>query len=240
MGSLNLTPFTAEEPRRRATPYETRRTYAPRDGQGGRDGMRGMRGMHGKRRVNASSMMAKILICLGILAAVAIGQAVLLNDTNQVVETAGSESDGGDESGDVLGRLRYVSAGGVRSVFRVSQRWESPVEHAKAVLEKDDTLLTLTGTPGEKVSLAAEGVVEGISEDASYGAYVRIDHGNDLESIYYHLTDIRVEKGQPLSAGDTLGKLGEDGKLYLSLQRAGAPLNPTAYFDLQEQETAGE
>ena len=222
MDQLNLTPFSPQEPRNRAGAYGTNRNSY----------------VWTRRRkpakVNASSMMAKILICMGILAAVTVGQLFLLKDAEKAVETAGGETSESEDTEDVLGRLRFVSAGTVKSVFHVSQRWNSPVAGAKTQLEEDHTLLRLTGKAGDPVSLAASGEVRAVATDPDYGDYVRISHGNNLESIYYHLSDIRVGAGQPLSAGDTLGALSQDGVLYVAVLQTGERMNPGDYLDVEE------
>jgi hypothetical protein len=43
------------------------------------------------------------------------------------------------------------------------------------------------------------------------------EHSGDLETIYYGLATIQVEEGQPIRRQDTLGTLGEDGTLRLSV-----------------------
>lgn len=184
----------------------------------------------GSRRVRARSMWMKIGICLLILGAV-IASEVLLLSGGETVETAaaGDQEDGGD--GDVLGRLRFVEAGGVRSVFKVAQRWTLPVSAKTTELLEDDTLLCLVTEPGARIAVSASGEVTAVGFSEEYGAYARVSHGSDLESYYYNLTDVTVEEGQPLLAGDTLGAAALDGRLYVRILRAGTPVNPTDFLD---------
>ena len=52
--------------------------------------------------------------------------------------------------------------------------------------------------------------------------------------MYYHLADVKVEVGQPLLAGDTLGSVAEGGDVYVKVLQAGSPMDPSAFLDLEE------
>ncbi|MEG1756207.1 MAG: M23 family metallopeptidase [Clostridia bacterium] len=221
---LNLSPFSASEPRQQYhTHYE---------GEAFRAWKRRRSGFKNR----TGSMLAKIGICMAILGCVVLIQVFLLRNqaSEDVVETAGNDTTGGGtENDDVLGRLRFVSAGGIKSVFSVSQRWDMPVANAKAALLDNDTMLCLTAIAGDPVSVAASGEVRSVAHDETFGDYVRINHGSELESIYYNLNDIRVEEGQPLLAKDTLGLVDADGKLYVEILRTGDKQNPAAYLNVE-------
>jgi murein DD-endopeptidase MepM/ murein hydrolase activator NlpD len=45
----------------------------------------------------------------------------------------------------------------------------------------------------------------------SYGLYVIVDHGNGFKTLYAHLSEISVSKGQPVSKGTRLGTAGSTG-----------------------------
>lgn len=219
-----LTPFTAYEPQR-----PTRTSY-----YGNVD--RGWTRKRPRVKTKAGSMMAKICLCMLILAAAVLVQALVLRPTDEkaVEAAADSGTSGGTEEDDVLGRLRFVESGGVKSVFAVSQRWALPVSASSSALLSEDTMLRLTAKPGSDISLAAAGEVRAIGTDATLGDYVLLAHGNDLESCYYNVSSIRVEEGQPLSAGDTLGKVAEDGTLYLTVTQTGEKQDPSLYLNLEE------
>lgn len=185
-----------------------------------------------RRSVRARSMWAKIGICMALLAAVILFEVFLMTRDEAATEVAAQEGSTGADSEDTLGRLHFVEAGGVTSVFKVSQRWNLPVEASAYEKLEDDMLLRLVGKPGAIVSAPASGEVVDVSTDGEYGAYVRISHGSDLESFYYNLTDISVEEGQPLVAQDTLGRAGADGSVYVRLRRAGTPVDPTEFIDI--------
>ena len=141
-------------------------------------------------------------------------------------------TDGGADG--TPGRLQFVDGGGLIGVFAGSARWSLPVQADTAAVSEEGELLEIGAAAGVSVSASAGGEVRAIGEDPALGPYVRIHHGEDLESIYYHLSDIRVEEGQPLLLGDTLGTVPEDGKLYLRVLKTGAPQQIDRYMSVPE------
>jgi murein DD-endopeptidase MepM/ murein hydrolase activator NlpD len=68
---------------------------------------------------------------------------------------------------------------------------------------------TPVGTP---ILAVADGTVM-VAEDMFYeGNAVFIDHGDGLISMYFHLSDIKVEAGQEVKKGHTLGRVGSTGR----------------------------
>jgi len=220
---IDLEPFTTREPQRNLTTIPARERTAA--------------WVRRKKRVETrvGSMVAKITICMAILALVILAEAFLLRGgQGNVVETAVTDQqDTGETDEEVLGRLRFVEAGGVKSVFAVSQRWDMPVSYSEASNIEDETTLFLRANAGENVRLSAAGEVKSVGTDEILGDYVRISHGGELESVYYHLSNICVEEGQPLSAKDVLGKVAADGTLYVCILQNGSPVNPETYLNVQ-------
>lgn len=69
-----------------------------------------------------------------------------------------------------------------------------------------------------------------------YGRTVVIDHGYGLMSLYAHLSSISVERGQPISRGDAVGRTGATGlaggdHLHFSILLHGLPVNPLEWWD---------
>ena len=220
---LSMTPFSTYDPQQRERARYQRNTF------------RAWTRRRQRERVRAGSMLAKICVCMALLGLAVLVQLFILNQDTapnfRVVEASGGESSAGESDDDVLGRLRFVNSGEVKSVFATSQRWQLPLTASAHDLLKDDTLLRLSAKPGDAVSVSAAGEVRAISSDQELGDYVRVNHGSELESVYYNLTDIRVEVGQPLMAKDTLGLVGDSGALYISVLLNGTPQDPTAYLD---------
>ena len=78
--------------------------------------------------------------------------------------------------------------------------------------------LDYRGAGGEPVSAAEAGTVvaadrfnEETKGEAGYGNYVRIDHGNGLQTAYAHLLNFNVKAGQCVSKGEVIGNLGNSG-----------------------------
>ena len=90
--------------------------------------------------------------------------------------------------------------------------------------------MEITALPGDMVSCPASGEGRVIGTDEAMGEYVQIAHGNGLESVYYNLQSILVELGQPVSALDTLGSVGESGTLFVSVLQSGEEQPPEDYI----------
>ena len=97
----------------------------------------------------------------------------------------------------------------------------------------------LAAEAGEKVSAVASGTVTGVFHDDRYGTTVTIDHGNGLVCTYAGLQEIpTVYEGDSVSAGDTIGAVGETNKcevaqgthLHLSATRNGESISPAEFL----------
>ena len=65
-----------------------------------------------------------------------------------------------------------------------------------------------TGTPARTVG---DGVVEFAGVQNGYGNVVFIKHRNNRETVYAHLSQINVQRGQSVSQGQTIGLVGSTG-----------------------------
>lgn len=70
-------------------------------------------------------------------------------------------------------------------------------------------------TTGTKVTAALSGQVvetnEGVAPSCQYGKWVLIRHGNGLTTLYAHLSNISVNKGQTVKIGQLIGDSGSTG-----------------------------
>jgi predicted flap endonuclease-1-like 5' DNA nuclease len=87
-----------------------------------------------------------------------------------------------------------------------------------------------TGTP---IPATAAGTVGYAGWDANFGNYVRLDHGDGLQTYYAHLSGLGVKSGQKVGAGDVLGLSGDTGyssgpHLHYEVRLNGVALNPLA------------
>jgi murein DD-endopeptidase MepM/ murein hydrolase activator NlpD len=88
------------------------------------------------------------------------------------------------------------------------------------------------GTP---VRAPAGGTVSFAGWQGEYGHTVMIDHGNDIKSVYGHLSKIGVTAGQRVGAGTELGLTGNSGRssgphLHYEILVKGQAVNPRAYL----------
>ncbi|GGD60741.1 peptidoglycan DD-metalloendopeptidase family protein [Erythrobacter arachoides] len=89
-----------------------------------------------------------------------------------------------------------------------------------------------TGTP---VYATADGIVEMAQWYSSYGNYVQLGHGGDMETRYAHLSSYTVSAGSQVRQGDLIGYVGSTGRstgphLHYEVRVAGAPVDPRPYM----------
>ena len=97
-----------------------------------------------------------------------------------------------------------------------------------------------TGTP---VYATADGYVERANWFSSYGKYIQIDHGAEMETRFAHLSGIEVSAGQRVKKGQLIGYVGSTGRstgphLHYEVRIAGKAVNPTPYMVESEAQQA--
>lgn len=179
-----------------------------------------------------TSMLVKLGVCVGACALM-LGLKEL--DTPIAAEMVSGVRGAVNEETDLtemLGKLQFVELPNALEVFSTNGKMAIPVIAPQMILEPEAQYVMWEGAPNAKVSAAAAGQVRAVGEDPLLGPYVRLLHANELETIYYGLTGIRVEEGQPIRRHDTLGELGESGTLRMHVLLAGEPQPPEQYMDL--------
>ena|SRR2546429_5512473 len=97
-------------------------------------------------------------------------------------------------------------------------------------------IASTNGKDGEPVYAFAKGTVVYAGEiNWGYGKYVEVDHGDNLHSIYGHLSAINVQKGQQIEMGQQLGLMGHTGwatgpHLHFQTNLWGIPINPRSFL----------
>jgi len=90
-------------------------------------------------------------------------------------------------------------------------------------------------TRGTKVLSAGAGTVVFAGKKSGYGNVVEIRHGNGLTTRYAHLSAYNVSKGQVVSAGTQIAKVGSTGRstgphLHFEVRRSDGPVNPSRFL----------
>jgi murein DD-endopeptidase MepM/ murein hydrolase activator NlpD len=93
------------------------------------------------------------------------------------------------------------------------------------------------GSRGDTVKCTANGTVESAGWYGGYGNCVRVLHGNNLETLYGHLSRIVVKVGQKVVVGQKVGEVGSTGHstgthLHYEVRKNGRPVNPVSYLAL--------
>jgi len=93
------------------------------------------------------------------------------------------------------------------------------------------------GHRGDGVKATANGRVVFAGWFGGYGNCVRIRHTNNFETLYGHLSKIKVKTGQKVSVGDNIGLVGSTGHstgnhLHYEVRKNGKPVNPAKFLTL--------
>ncbi len=93
----------------------------------------------------------------------------------------------------------------------------------------------LAAARGTPVYATADGMVGMAKYYGSYGNYVQIEHGGELETRYAHLSSYTVRAGDMVSKGDLIGYVGSTGRstgphLHYEVRIEGEPVNPIPYM----------
>ena len=88
--------------------------------------------------------------------------------------------------------------------------------------------MDIAAVEGTPVSAPRAGVVTAVGDYFFNGNTVIVDHGQGFVSMYCHLSEIGVEEGSNVTAGQQLGKVGKTGRVTGAHLHFGTYLNGTA------------
>jgi hypothetical protein len=92
--------------------------------------------------------------------------------------------------------------------------------------------IDIAGNDGEGVYATDAGVVVYAGwNNYGYGNMIMVDHGNDFQSLYAHLSGISVQCGQSVGQGDGIGTIGNTGRstgshLHFEIRAISSWVNP--------------
>ena len=96
--------------------------------------------------------------------------------------------------------------------------------------------IDFTAAVGSPIYATGDGVVsEAEYNSGGYGNKIIINHGYSYETVYAHLSRIKVKVGQRVKRGEIIGLMGNTGKstaphLHYEVHKAGVPMNPIYFF----------
>lgn len=104
--------------------------------------------------------------------------------------------------------------------------------------------MDFTAPMGTDIYATADGVIEAVNTSKrGYGNHIIINHGFGLKSLYAHLDDFNVRRGQKVKRGDVIGFVGSTGMsvaphLHYEIKLNGVNVNPVNYYfnDLTPEE----
>ena len=93
------------------------------------------------------------------------------------------------------------------------------------------------GAKGDPVHVTADGDVVFTGRKGGYGNCIIVQHKNDFQTLYGHLSHIDVKDGQSVKTGDVIGKVGSTGRstgthLHYEVRKSGKPINPVKFLTL--------
>jgi murein DD-endopeptidase MepM/ murein hydrolase activator NlpD len=193
---------------------------------------------------------------LGAFAALALTNPALANETaatTQISSAAGAQgaATGDREFAELFASWKSIDTPGAMSteaqIAAVSVPSRMPLVNAMLTSDygmrthpvlggrrnhKGVDLAQPTGTP---VYATADGIVSMAERFSSYGNYIQIEHGGEIQTRYAHLSGYAVAPGQQVTKGQLIGFVGSTGRstgphLHYEVRIAGDAVDPRPYM----------
>jgi murein DD-endopeptidase MepM/ murein hydrolase activator NlpD len=103
-------------------------------------------------------------------------------------------------------------------------------------IERPHMGLDFTSPTGTEIHSTGDGVVTFSGYNTSgFGIHVIIDHGFGYETLYGHMSKVRVRRGQHVKRGDVIGEVGSTGlstgpHLHYEVHKDGVPVDPVNFL----------
>lgn len=103
--------------------------------------------------------------------------------------------------------------------------------------------IDFAGDIGDIIAATGDGTVTLASYNGGYGNTVTIDHGYGYETLYAHMSEIKVDVGQKVKRGQIVGYLGNTGRstgphLHYELRKDDEAINPRTLLKLSDNNLA--
>jgi murein DD-endopeptidase MepM/ murein hydrolase activator NlpD len=196
-------------------------------------------------------------IGLGALAALALTNPAMANETatatqiTGAIDTANAAPSTGDrEFAELFASWRSMDRTGVAApapIASVNVPSRMPLEDATLTSDfgmrthpvlgsrRNHKGIDLAAPSGTPVYASADGVVGKAEWFSSYGNYIQIEHGGEMQTRYAHLSGYAVAAGEQVRKGQLIGFVGSTGRstgphLHYEVRVAGAAVDPTPYM----------
>ncbi len=132
----------------------------------------------------------------------------------------------------------------IKDKFKITSHFGVRYDPVYRNVKKMHEGIDLNCATGTNVRATGDGVViEANFSNRGYGNEIIIDHGFGYTTRYAHLSKIIAKKGQKVSRGEIIGKVGSTGKsvgphLHYEVRKNGKAINPINFFylDLSPEE----
>ena len=149
--------------------------------------------------------------------------------------------------GEAESRLNSLTGlGGIDSVLNAPSLWPITGPIRSSFGQREDPItgngegefhtgIDISAPIGTPIRAAADGVVKSAQMVNGYGREVVIDHGNNVETCYAHMSGFAVSAGQPVVKGQVIGYVGVSGRttgahLHYEVRIRNTPVNPHKYL----------
>lgn len=158
-------------------------------------------------------------------------------DADSVAAMSKSANENEDEPGDEeLGKLQLVQLPSLLEIFAPSDSPILPlaVEISSIVVDDESGLARIYAESGTEVVAMLKGTVKSVTNDDAFGGCVCVKSEGDIEISYYGLSNICVEKGQPIAQNSMLGVVSND-LLCIKITKAGRPIDAFDFLGIKAE-----
>jgi murein DD-endopeptidase MepM/ murein hydrolase activator NlpD len=100
--------------------------------------------------------------------------------------------------------------------------------------------IDIAGEIGTPIKAAMDGIVVKVEESKTMGRSIRLSHGNGLETVYGHCSEILMDENQAVKQGDFIAKVGDTGlvtsaHLHFEVIKDGMQIDPMSIVESVKQ-----